>query len=85
MIKNIPNVATVVTGPHVELVRWVAIKGVLELEKLGMKGRGGPVRPRIAAELGLKPRDSYDKFIGSVQAKIGAVRAAADAIERTTS
>jgi hypothetical protein len=70
-----------VTGPHVEVYRWSALRAALELEQRGMKGRAGPLRPRLAAELGLKPRDSYDKFIESVSAKIAAVRVAADAQE----
>jgi hypothetical protein len=72
---------TVVTGPHIDVFRWASIKGMVKLESLGMKTRGGAIRPRIAKELGLKPRDSYEKFIEVINAKIAAVRVAADAQE----
>jgi hypothetical protein len=46
------------------------LKGALKLEKVGMKTRGGALRPVWAAKLGLKPRDSYDTFIAEVQKRM---------------
>lgn len=66
--------ATVLTTPtEISFARLASLKGMLKLEKLGMKTRGGALRPRIAAEFGLKPRDSYDKFIETLQAKMDAM------------
>ena len=50
--------------------RLAQLKGVLTLESKGMKGRIGPIRPKIAAEFGLKARDPYEKFIGVIKAKM---------------
>lgn len=51
--------------------RLLQIRGVLKLEKVGMTHSSGlRIRPRIAKEFGLKPRDSYDKYIAIVQAKL---------------
>jgi hypothetical protein len=51
-------------------MRLCTIKTMLKLERAGMKGRGGALRPKIAAELGLKARDSYDTFIAVCETKI---------------
>jgi hypothetical protein len=58
------------TRTEIETFRLTSLKGQLKLESKGMKRSGGAIRPRVAAEFGLKPRDSYDKFIAAVQAKI---------------
>jgi hypothetical protein len=47
--------------------RLCVLKQHLKLEKMGMKHSGGAIRPRIAAELGLKPLDSHDKFIAKIE------------------
>lgn len=57
---------------HPERFRLVSIKCQLRLEKAGMRNSGGALRPRLAAEFGLKPRDSHDKFIAAIQAKLDA-------------
>lgn len=69
-IKSIAGGGTVATGEVVSYVRLASLRGMLRMEKAGMKSRGGALRPRIAAELGLKARDSYDTFIDTVQAKM---------------
>ena len=58
------------TPNQISYVRLASLKGMVTLESKGMKTRGGAIRPRIAAELGLKPRDSFDKFIETIQAKM---------------
>ena len=50
--------------------RLVSLKGMLKLESLGMKTRGGALRPRLAREFGLKPRSTYDEFIGAINKKL---------------
>ena len=55
------------TPEAISYVRLASLKGMLKLEKVGMKTRGGALRPRIAAEFGLKARDSHDKFIAKIE------------------
>lgn len=72
---------TIATGPHTHVFRWISLKGMVTLESKGMTTRGGAIRPRIAAELGLKPRDTYEKFLEAIEAKIAAVNTTANAQE----
>ena len=58
------------TPEQVAHMRLCSLKGMLKLERVGMKSRGGALRPKIAAELGLKPRDSYDTFITACEKRI---------------
>ena len=56
---------------EIEFFRLLQIRGMLKLEKAGMTHSSGlRIRPKVNKEFGLKPRDSYDKFIEAVQAKI---------------
>lgn len=64
----------VFVGTGIEAFRWASVKYQLKLEKHGMKSSGGALRPRLAAELGLKPRDSHDLYITEVQAKLDMLR-----------
>lgn len=57
-----PNATTEVN--YFCLASW---KGALKLEKHGLKSSGGAVRPRIAARLGLKPRQDRDVFIARIE------------------
>lgn len=58
----------VLSGPEqVKYGRFASLKGSLNLESKGLKTRGGALRPRLAKEFGLKPRDSYDKYIAYCQ------------------
>lgn len=65
------NSATMLNNPHqIAHYRLLVIKSRLNLESKGVRHSSGALRPRIAAEFGLKPRDSLDKYIAAVQAKI---------------
>ncbi len=66
----------VFVGTQIDAVRLISIKHQLRLEKAGMSSSGGALRPRLAAEFGLKPRDSHDKFIATIEARIEAIKAA---------
>lgn len=66
---------------HVSYFRLAQMKGALKLEKVGMKGRQGALRPQIAKELGLKPRDTYDTYIAVIQAKMNEMLAAQEAAQ----
>jgi hypothetical protein len=60
----------VISEEH-EFFRLLQIRGMLKLEKVGLTHSSGlRIRPRVAKEFGLKPRDSYDKYIAAVQLKI---------------
>jgi hypothetical protein len=74
-IEHSPG-GTTFTGKGVDPFRWTSVKHQLKLESLGMKSSGGALRPRLAAELGLKPRDSYEVFFQAVTAKIDEAKAA---------
>ena len=51
------------TPTEINFGRFASLKGALKLESKGLKSRAGPLRPQLAAEFGLKPRDSHDKYI----------------------
>ena len=60
------NGGTISTGWQIDAIRLLSLRGMLKLEKVGLKTRGGALRPRIAAECGLKKTDSYEKFIATL-------------------
>ena len=64
------------TPDRVGYFRLASLKGMLKLEKAGLKTRGGAIRPRIAGELGLKARDPHDKFIAEIERRMGELFAA---------
>lgn len=58
---------TIVTGhDNIQAVRLLSLRGMLRLEKAGLKTRGGALRPRIAKEFGLSPRASYCTYIAAI-------------------
>lgn len=65
------------TPDAIEHFRLSSIKAQLKMEKMGLKSSGGPLRPRLAAQLGLSPRAKHDKYIEVVQAKMDALVAKA--------
>jgi len=60
----------IIAGDAIARYRLCTLRQALKLEQKGLKHSGGAIRPRIAAELGLKPRDSYDKFIAKLEEMI---------------
>ena len=60
----------IIVGDAISRYRLCVLKQHLKLEQKGLKHSGGAIRPRIAAELGLKPRDSHDKFIAKLEEMI---------------
>ena len=54
-----------------QLLIW---RAGLKLELKGMRHSGGAIRPRIAAALGLKPRQSRETFIEAIEAKLKEAR-----------
>jgi hypothetical protein len=62
--------STIFRGPvATQLFRLASLKSQLKLEGLGMKSSGGPIRPRIAQEFGLKPTAHRWEFIAAIDAK----------------
>lgn len=55
---------------QVEFTRLASIKAQLKLEKLGLKSRGGALRPRLAKEFGLSPRAKHDDYIAYCQSRM---------------
>lgn len=75
------NGGFVIDKPNgIELYRLSVVRRALKLERdTGMKmSRGVNVRKLWAEPLGLKPRDSFDKFIAALDAKIGDTAAKGD-------
>ena len=55
--------------------RLLSIKHQLKLEKLGLKSSGGALRPRLAKEFGLKPRDSHATYIAKIEEELAKIEA----------
>lgn len=58
------------TPSGIAYVRLASLKGMVNLESKGLKSRAGPIRPRIAAEFGLKPRSPYESFTAAIVARM---------------
>lgn len=65
--------AQVFTGEGITYFQLATLKQALKLESKGLKSRGGAIRPKFAAQLGLKPRDSYEAFIAEVEKRMQAI------------
>lgn len=61
------------TGEGVTYFALASQKAQLKLESKGLMSSGGALRPRLAKMHGLKPRDSREKFIEVIQAKMDAI------------
>jgi hypothetical protein len=83
-MANTDNGVVLSGSTEMSYARLASLKGALKLEKAGLKTRGGPLRPKIAAELGLKKTDPHQKFIDVIQAKMDAMLAAREAAARNT-
>ena len=63
--------STANTPRHLEYWQLASVKGALKLESKGLKHSSGKsLRPAWAKHLGLKPRDSYEKYIETIQARM---------------
>lgn len=58
------------TPEQIARFQLMAVRTMIKMEKIGLRHSSGPVRPKWAAKLGLKPRDSYDKFIDALTERI---------------
>lgn len=72
-IKETPG-GIVATGAGVTVFALLSQKMQLKLESKGLKSSGGALRPRLAASLGLKPRDSYETFIARIEEKLAELK-----------
>lgn len=64
------------TQPQIKAFRLLSLRQQLKLESVGLKSSGGAIRPRIAAEFGLKPRASHATYIDAINARLAALNAA---------
>lgn len=65
------------TEREYEIFRLACIKGMLKLEKLGMRhSRLGKIRKPVAIQMGLKPTSDYDTVIKAVQDQLDQLKAA---------
>lgn len=76
-IRQIPvgtngEAVTVLTGAGIDVFRFLSLRAMLKLEKAGMKGSGGALRPRLAKQFGLNPRDPHKVYIDFCTARIEA-------------
>lgn len=68
-----------ITRPNgIAICQLLALKGAIRLESIGMKHSSGALRPRWAAKLGLKPRDSHAKYIETIEARVKEIEAKGD-------
>ena len=68
---------------RVDAFRWLSVKGQLRLEALGMKSSGGALRPRLATELGLKPRAPHSDFMAEVEERLDDIKLLMRAVRET--
>lgn len=52
-----------VTDDERAYYRFTVTKGRIKMEEKGLKFRDGAIRPKLAKEFGLKPRDPYSAYI----------------------
>ena len=62
--------AVIDTPAGISRFRLVSLRGMLRLESIGMKTRGGALRPRLAKEFGLSARAPHKEFISAIDKKL---------------
>jgi hypothetical protein len=73
------NGFTAHTPEEISYFRLASIKSQLKLEKVGLKSRGGALRPRICKEFGLPKTRPHDEFIAVIQKRMDDIIAAKQA------
>lgn len=58
------------TPDSISYFRFASLKGALKLEKVGLKTRGGALRPKLAKEFGLSPKAPHADFIAYCESKM---------------
>ncbi len=66
------------TPAEISIFRLLSVKYQLKLEGLGLKSSGGPLRPRLAAEFGLKPRAPHAAYIAKCEELLAEAKAKLD-------
>lgn len=61
---------TATTPNQIAYVRLASIKGRLKLMRKGLTFRGPAIRPILAEEFGLKPRDSFELYIAEAERRM---------------
>jgi hypothetical protein len=71
--------ATIANTPDsIAAFRLLSLRGRIKLEATGLKFRGGSTRSAIAAEFGLAPRASHDKFLAAIDKKLAELQPTAE-------
>lgn len=65
--------AQVFTGEGITYAGLAGLKYNLRLEALGMKSKGGAIRPRVAVQLGLKKTAPHADFIKAIEERMQAI------------
>jgi hypothetical protein len=63
------------TEDQINFFRFASLKHQLKLEGRGLRSSGGALRPRLAAEFGLGPRDDRHFYIDYCQARMDEIKA----------
>lgn len=75
-MQTTPKGFTCKTPDEIAYFRLASLRGALRLAAVGMKSRGGALRPKLAAEFGLTARAPYPDFIAAIEAKMATIREA---------
>lgn len=63
------------TPDGISYFRFASIKAQLKMEKVGLKSRGGALRPRLAKEFGLSPRAPHSDYIAYCESQMAILKA----------
>lgn len=66
--------STVVTGKGIEVYQLLVVKSALELEKLGLRSRGGSIRKGWALRFQLPANATRDDVIEAIEAQLESLR-----------
>ncbi len=69
--------AVVATGAGIEIFTWLALRGALRLESVGLKRRGPSARALACQRLGLPSRTKIPALLLAVAAKVRELETAA--------
>ena len=58
------------TPEQISYVRLASVKGMVKMEKAGLKSRGGSVKNKLCKEFGISIRTSHDDVIKLIQEKM---------------
>lgn len=60
------------TPDQISYMRLASVKGMVKMEKVSLKSRGGSVKNKLCKEFGISIRTSHDDVIKLIQEKMDA-------------